>query len=342
MSIEIITDGIIDIIKKNIIAKTNVTADVTTGDIVVNIVNAYRFNADEEIVLIDWDYNDADSPHYHIYEYAKIKTVNNTHAITLQNAVVGDWTLANNSFVQKTIGHSPLYEDNVLYGDREVIPVDDIAITVEPVSLSNDWIYIQGGLNEEYRIRIMIYGKDIDVDEGRRILDRYSYSVYDLLNNNIHLDVNNYSTPLIHSYVANSSSVVISDTEKNREEFIVTVGEVADYQLQDNLGVSCWFKITNVSQGGGLLHLTIAKTFDTTFELSEYAVITKIGRYIYDSRADNVEFGKVAKGSAFLRAAEINWFGKRVYEHTFPQTSDGVDNFVVIEDNDSSSSSSSN
>ena len=58
--------------------------------------------------------------------------------------------------------------DNVYYGDREVIPSTDMAIAVEPLSLSNEWIYLQGGLSEEYRVSIIVYGKDVETEEGMK------------------------------------------------------------------------------------------------------------------------------------------------------------------------------
>jgi hypothetical protein len=342
MSIELIADGIIDLIKKNLIAETDLTLDVSPSDTTISVYNAYRFHADEEIVLIDYGYNQQGHIHYNVFEYARIKTVNSSTSITLHDPIQGTWSLADQAFIQKTIGHSPLYTDNVLYGDREVIPVDDIAITIEPVSLGNEWIYIQGGLSEESRVRIMIYGKSITTDEGRRILDRYSWAVYSLLNSNIHIDVNNVETPLFNDYIAGTNTLVIEDTALNRERFTVELyPEPARYRLQDNQGVTCWFRIIDRAISGGLIHLTISNTFTDDFLLSEFAVITRIGEYIYDSRADTIQYGQVSKGSAFLRAAEINWFGKRVNDHVFPQTSDGVDNFERIPDNSSSSSSSS-
>jgi len=344
MSIELIADGIIDIIKKNIIAETDVTSDVSTGDTDIAIDNAYRFHADEEIVLIDYGYNQQGHTHHNVFEYARIKSVNSTTSITLHDAVVGTWLVADQSFIQKTIGHSPLYSDNVLYGDREVIPTDDIAITIEPVSLSNEWIYLQGGLSEEYRVRIMVYGKSITTDEGRRILDRYSWAVYSLLNNNLHIDVNNVEAPLVNDYAAGGNTVVIEDNDFNRLHFTVNtdVNAPKEYSLQDNQGASHWFfNITNRVVGGGNIHITMGGSDANNFLLTEFAVIRHIGLYIYDSRADGVNYGEVSKGSAFLRASEINWFGKWVNRHYFPQTSDGVDNFDRIPEGSSSSSSSS-
>jgi len=331
MSIENVTDGIIDLIKKNIIAKTDVVSDIAIGDTTISVYNSYRFHAGEEIVIIDFGYNQAGHVHYNSFEYAQIRKVNSTTSITLSSPVQSNWEISQKSFIQKTIGHSPLYEDNVLYGDREVIPVDDIAITVEPVSLGNEWLYLQGGLSQEYKLRIMIYGKSILSDEGRRILDRYSDAVYSLLNNNLHLDVNDYDTPLLVNYASGTNTITIEDTPENRENFVVFSPPYPfSYVLQDNLGVSCWFKFIDRTISGGFITLTINGSFDTDFLSDEFAVVRRFGTYVYDSRADQVVFGQVSKGSAFLRAAEISWFGKIVKEHYFPQTSDGVNDFSKI------------
>lgn len=326
MSVELIADGVIELIKKNIIAKTDLLHDANVGSSVINVKNAYRFKKDEEISIIDWGYNDSSHPHYQIFEYAKIKEVNDTRTITLYDDLNDSWLVSDNAFIQKTIGHSPLYEDNVFYGDREVIPVNDIAITVEPASLSNDWIYIQGGLSEEYRLRLMIYGKAITVEEGRRILDRYSWSVYSLLNRNIHINLNDFFTPLLKDYEIGDTEIVIEDTPENRDKFLPSVGNIRDYLVQDNNGISCWARVKNVVYDNDLIYLEIS-TMNKNFLLTEFATIRKMGRYVYDSRADSINYGQVSKGSAFLRASEINWFGKKVNEHIFPQTSDNIEDF---------------
>lgn len=345
MSVELIADGIIDLIKKNIIAKTDVISDVSVGDSVVSVYNSYRFHPGEEIVLIDYGYNSQGHIHFNVFEYAKIKYIENTNSIVLESPTQGEWKVSDKAFIQKTIAHSPLYENNVFYGDRDVVAVDDIVITVEPVSLGNDWIYIQGGLSEEYRVKIMIYGKSIETEEGRRILDRYSYAVYSLLNSNIHIDLNDYETPLVNDYLAGTFQVVIEDTPLNREKFVVSPR--ACYRMQDNEGATCFFRIIDRVISGGLIHLSIgdsgglASPITESFFLSDFAVIRAIGEYIYDSRVDGIQYGQVSKGSAFLRASELNWFGKKVNDHLFPQTSDGVDDFEKISEGSSSSSSSS-
>jgi hypothetical protein len=344
MPIEPIVDGVIDLIKKNMVARTNVTSDVTTGANVISVENSMHFSANQEIVLIDYGYNDPNSSHYQIFEYAKIKTVSNTRSIILTNNVQGNWTVANGTFIQKTIGHSPLYDDQIYYGDREVIPTDLMALTVEPVSMSNDWIYLQGGLDEEYTLKITIYGKSVDTEEGRRILDRYSDNVTQLLNENMHLQVNTYETPIMFNVNIGDTQIIIEDTPDNRENIVLTNVLIPmlktmklSYQLQDNLGVSLWMEITNITYSGGLMYLTISPASDRNFVLSEYAILKKIGAYIYDSRASAATYGVVSKGSAILRASEINWYAKQVNEFSFPQRSLSVNTFTEIDESSSSS-----
>lgn len=337
MPIEPLVDAVINIIKRNLIAKTNVTSDVTTGDIVVNVENSFHFKANEEIILIDYDYNTEGSPHYQVYEYAKIKKVNNTSSITLSTPVISNWMMASNAFVQKTIGHSPLYDNQVYYGDREVIATDLMAVTVEPVSMSNEWMYIRGGLSEEYKLKVAIYGKSVDTEDGRRILDKYSDAVVNFLNLNIHAGVSSYSTPLLTDVNSTDTQVTVEDTPSNRENMVLYVdlpvptnGIRNAYQLQDNKGVSIYLEIIDVQYSGGQIIVTFDKPVGAIFEKSEYATIKRLGMYMWDSRADNAIYGVVSKGSAILRVSEISWYGKYIHEFTCPQLDYGLEGFKKI------------
>ena len=353
MPVTEVIDGLIDIIEKNMIAQTNVTSNVLTGTNVVNVINSFHFNEDEEVVLIDYGYNDPSSPHYQVFEYARIKEVANTRSIILHDDVVSDWFVSEGTFIQKTIGHSPLYSDRVYYGDREVIPSEDMAITVEPLSLSNEWIYIQGGLSEEYRVSITIYGKDINTEEGLKILNKYTDSVYKLLNDNLHIDINNYETPILANVAANATTVIIEDNVDNRQNILpsLVVPDDENYKVQDNQNIEIDLYCTSVARpGDGKMYVNISQNnpvqygvqgLQHSYSITEFAVFRRHGRYFYDSRVDNVEYGMIQKGSAFIRAARLNWFGKEVNELHFPQKSKGVETFSEVIDDESSSSSSS-
>lgn len=338
-----VIDGIISLIKKNIIAKTEITSDINTGDITVNVSNSFHFNDGEEIIIIDDGYNDEADVHYQIYEYAQIKKVVDTRTITLVRRSVNNWLVSKNAFIQKTIGSSPLYEDQVYYGDREVIATDQMAICVEPVSVNNEWIYIQGGLSEEYKVKVMIYGKSVDTTDGLRVLNRYADAVSKLLNSNLHIGIGIYSAPLLSNAIGGSPEIILEDTAENRENFVLSssLQWKDSYTIQDNLGRSCgFFKINSISIGGGIMRVYVDPDVSRNFTLDEYAVFIKYGRYFYDSRATDTTYGLTQKGSAILRAAEIGWFGKSVDEYSFPQTFKNVE-YLPEQFSDESSSTSS-
>jgi len=335
-----ITNGIINLIKNNIIARTNLSSDANVGDVNLTVDNAFQFKRGNEIVLIDDGYNDSNAPHYQQLEYAVIKRVDDVHTIVLERPLLGQWLTSQAAAVQKTIAHTPLFPNNILYGDRDVIPTDEVAVTVEVTSLSNEWIYLQGGLSEDYKARIMVYGKSVESEEGRLILDAYSDAIYTLLNENIHIDINNIETPILQDIAVDDDKIYIEKTEENLENFIrltPTSGLVnkfqKDYVLQDaqTLTAPCqFFDIINVDENFGIvggkeaIELTTHETILDSFSVGNYAYLIRWMTYFYDSRVDSVNFGQVYKGSAVLRAAEINWFGKTINEHSFPQKTYGV------------------
>ena len=352
MAVVEVVRGLMDLINKNIIAKTNVSANILTSNI-VKVENSFHFQPDQEIVLIDYGYNNenySSTSHYDIYEYARIKEIVDTRTILLYANTVSDWYVSDNTFIQKTIGHAPLYENRVYYGDREVIPTEDMAIAIEPVSLSNEWIYIQGGLSEEYRVSIIIYGKDIETEEGMEILNKYADAVYQLFMDDLHIDINNVDTAVLDNVVAGTSIVKIADTVENRENFKNSTELIDEksYQIQDNILIERDLAILNVTpvvpDGSGVMSVTLSQhpsiitPLRYNYLTTEYATLIRYKRYFYDTRVDNIEYGVVQKGSAMIRAARLNWFGKEVEEHTFPQKSKGVDYFPEV--NISSSSSS--
>ena len=347
-----IVDGIIDLIRKNMIAQTPLTLDGVSGSTIIAVENSFQFADGQEIIFIDNGYNVPDDPHYQIFEYSRIKQVIDTTTVELFDELEGDWLISRGSFIQKTIGSSPLYTDRVYYGDRDVIPSEEMSITVEPLSMSNEWIYIQGGLSEEYRVSITVYGKDVNTEGGMRVLNKYVDALYLLFMSNIHIDINNYESPLLYDVNEGDTTVYVSDTIENREyfklsseltgdcdPFVGTPPTIALYDVQDNKYTDIDMQVVDIQPAehvdGGEMAITFNRplltrcqcdpTPDKQYLVSEYAVLRKQGRYIYDSRVDNLEYGLIQKGSAFIRAARLNWFGKEVEEFRFPQRLRGVD-----------------
>ena len=131
---------------------------------------------------------------------------------------------------------------------------------------------------------------------------------------------------------------------KNRENFVLSssLTDPLAYVVQDNLGRTCnFFAIKSISITGGLMRIQLNSPIPANFTLSEYAVLIRYGTYFYDSRVTGISYGVVSKGSAILRAAELNWFGKSIEDYHFPQTFKNVDYFQEVLPDDSSSESNS-
>lgn len=323
-----LTEAIISLIRKHIVARTNLTQDATVGNNIVNVENAFQFKKDEEIVLIDQDYGNKNGVNFNVYEYSKVKRIVSSTSLELYENLQGNWLVSRTGAVQKTIGHDPLYPNHVYYGDRDVIPTDLMAITVETTSMSNDWIYIQGGLSEDYSIRVVIYGKSVKTDDGKKILDKYSDAVYSLLNENIHLNINDKEVRVLYDISSGDNEIVIeNDVDgENLQNFGTNSSEWPHgFYLQDNFKAQCFFSILSADTTvPGEIRLTIDRPIGQDFNVDDFAILLRKGVYIYDSRATNATFGEVSKSSAVLRASEIIWFGKVVNEHKFPQNSNNV------------------
>jgi len=216
--------------------------------------------------------------------------------------------------------------------------------------MSNEWIYIMGGLSTEYRVSIMIYGKNVETEQGMKILNKYTDAVKTLMMSELHIDINNYESPLMEDTISTVGTgvcgyVVVEDTPDNREYFVLSssIFRGAVFDIQDNIQTHIDLSILEITyytqDGRNLMRLDLDDEI-AAYLLSEYAVFRRRRRYFYDSRIDNIEYGTVQKGAAFIRAARLNWFGKEVDEYSFPQKSKGVDYFTEIDTLSSSSSSS--
>lgn len=333
MPVDQVVDGIRNLIKKNLIATANVTSNLITGDVALSVDNSFKYNDGEEIIVIDNNYNTEGTTHYQVYEYSKIKTVNNTTSITLSTPIVGNWLVSDGSRIQKTIAHSPLFDENVFYGDRQVIPSEEISITVEPVTVNNEWIALQGYLSEEYRMSIMIYGKNVETEEGMRVINKYADAVYNLLIKNIHIPVDEYGAPIVANVPLGATQVLIANTEANRTNVVPYDYPFVPYRyfVQDNNNISIAYAVSRVDVSGA--NLTVHLDHDrlvNSYSTAEYAVLRRALRWIYDSRVDSVEYGSIQKGSALIRAARLSWFGKETEYFPFPQRSKGVSDFARV------------
>jgi len=304
MPVEQLIDGMINVLKKNVVARTPLTQDVLTGQGIIKVDNTFHFEDVNEIVLFQ---NGSEND----LNWHTIAKIIDTNTIQLLQPVTMDFTVAQGAQIQKALGNTYVFPEDILFGDREVIPNPNrIVITVDPDTLSNEWIYLMGGLDEDYRLTISIYAKDDSFVDGMRIISKFADSIYHLLNGNIHLDIVNDETPLTADLAIGIRDVSIASTAQWPAD------QDHRYELQDNENVEIDFAIDSVVSP---TVVRLSRTTVKNYQVARKGILRRRVRYLYESRVDKVEFGYISKENVVFKAARLSWFGKETEEYGFPQ-----------------------
>ena len=244
-AIEPMVDGMIDLFVNNLVATTVLTQDAHAGDTFILVDNSIRFkNFDYVLLMDDNSHQDGTSGTLQGVEFHRVSSdFQATDRLYLGEPLQKDFLVSNNSRIQKTIKRAVLYAKDILYGDRQVITFDSIAICVEPESKRQDWLAVRL-LGLEFRMAIMVYvksgGTGEDEENALRICNSYADAINDLLLGSIHLDISVDEVPLVRDAHVGDTTVYIS------------CGDVAnwgpgvpclDYAVQDNFGADQLMKV---------------------------------------------------------------------------------------------------
>ena len=400
-AIEPIIDGMIDLLKVNLVAHTFLTHDAHIGDTILQVDNSVRFRKFDYVLLMDNNSSQASvSGDLNGVEFHQVaRDFQGTGILYLSEPLQKDFLVSNNARFQKAIKKALLYEKDILYGDRQVINSTGVAICVEPVSKSQDWLAVRL-LGSDNKLNIMVYvkcgGLGDEEEYAMRVCNSYADAINQLLLGNIHLDISIDETPLVRDAQAGDKGVYIACNVA--DDWLPGI-ECLDYEVQDNWGADQLLKIVETGSGletsssssitslssSRLGGSSSSKTSSTSFLMSESsksssssslssssswssqsvfvqesssltsdssssssptsdsswggsacwveldrplyrsykvadkAVLRRKKRYTYDSRVDNIEYGTVQKGSVFLKAARVSWFGKEAESFVFPQ-----------------------
>lgn len=309
-SIEQVADAMIRYLQRNAATRAPLGADISNGSQDLVVTNTWGFQDADTIVLMDSDGNQ---------EYHTILLVNDTTSITLYEPVQRDFTTTKGSIIQKAIGGYMLPHNQILFGDRAVIPNEGVSITVETGSLDNtEWMVIQGGLSVQYNLQITVYFKLDETERAFRVTTKYGDFLFNMLVENIHMDI-------INDEVAVTSDVSIGDTVFSVAS---TTGWTPDeefrYEIQDNNGVEIDFSLTNVTTSPDTVQVNRPTLL--AYTVADKAVFRRRVRYIYNSMAPTVTYGYIQKTSGLYKAARIEWWGREERRIPFPQQSKTVMN----------------
>ena len=240
-SIEEVADGIISYIKKYMVANTPLIQSAVVGNTTLQVENTLRFSRGDQIIV--FDNNHVFNPDRGEYEGMELCTVKydpiSTTELVLEQAIQGSYSLTDYGRIQKAYKGAILLEKDVLYGDREVIPFNQVAICVEPDSLSGEWIALRV-LSNEFRCSILVYVKPMggnteeEVSSGQewaaRVCHAYASELYDMFLSNIHMDLLIDEVPLTADAQAGDSFVYIGTSVGDQWP---SDGE-GRYEVQDN------------------------------------------------------------------------------------------------------------
>ena len=246
-AIEPLVDGIIDLLSVNLVAATHLTQDAHVGDTVLYVDNSRRFQNFDYVVMMDNNSHQDNAAGSLIgVEFHEVATdFQTTSVLTLVEPLQQDFIVSNNARIQKAIRKTILYAKDILYGDRQVITFDSVAICVEPESKRQDWLATRL-LGSEARLAIMVYvksgGTGEEEESAIRICNAYADAINDLLMGNIHLDISDDRVPLVRDAHAGDTVVYVS------------CGDAAnwgpgvpclDYTVQDNFGANDLLKVVS-------------------------------------------------------------------------------------------------
>ena len=308
-SLEQVCDGMINLIIKNAGARATFTANAPAGSTVLTVDSTVHFQDAEQIVLID-----INEGHEEYHSILSIEDINNVRLVqpTQSNYMVSD-----TATMQKAIGNVALPSNAVLFGDREVIPNPEITITVDPTTLNSvEWKYLRGGLDMQYNLIITVYVKLDTNDNAIRVVQKYGDYLFDLMINNLHLDVVNDEMFLSSDTTIGDNFVVVPDT----------TGYYIDlyshrYEIQDNNNSETDFYISNILSGPP--RIVLDRGMYNSYKVADRAIFRRRVRYIWNALVTEVEYGYIQKGSQMYKACKLNWWGKEVNEVQFPQITTG-------------------
>ena len=272
-----IADGMIALLKQNLVSHTVLIQDAHIGDTAIYVDDNLRYDRNNNIVLMDNSsvYN-PDAGEITGLEWHIIKDyITETNKIVLKEPLQKDFLVSNNGRIQKAIKNAILFAKDILYGDREVIPFDYVAVTVDSERFSSEWLALRL-MSDEFRLGINVYVKSGGTPEQEelnlRIRDAYANAIYNLLMGNIHLDVALDDTPLKVDAVAGTNYVYINSNDIDNWP----IDPCHRYSVQDNFGTNQDLAIVEcgVSSSSSLSSLSSSVSSISSFSESSASSIS--------------------------------------------------------------------
>ena len=283
---EEVLDSVRRIISRWTITSTPLRVDANSGDTILTVRTAIRFQAGNQCTLISMD-NRGETNLY-------IKRIVDPTHIELVSPLQYDFPVSENPVLNKTI--NGLFVQGIYIGDPDPIPFYP-AITVNGTGRDSEWITMDS-TKEIYNVDINIYVQDSSQEAGYRFLLKMADIVQNGLKSNIYPLVAPYSTSAITSNVAiNDFYIKIGDTS------ILFPDRSQRVLLEDSFKV----QELHVDQIIDSTTFKVSPAVCDNYLVSDGANIVSMSRFIFNSWPKAINYGLVHKGT-LLKAATITWF----------------------------------
>jgi hypothetical protein len=278
------------------------TADIPIGTTIVTLPNTCRFRDNDEIVVMAPSGNVAELNNIlHVGPPAPSPNApyppDDGFTLVLGLPVVKTWTVAEGALVQKAINHMPVKRIHV--GNLTVIPSFP-TICIEPASEDNEWMTLRG-TSHDYKINIRTYVLADNFEKTTKGLPKITEVIRELLMEHIHPIIAGEDYPLLLDAPFGTTVIKVSDTSKFRALDYVYIRDARAYTNYDSNQVRTVLDAQ---------HLELKAPLNNGYLISRQAYLTRVLRYLYDTRPQSINYGFVTKGGSLLRASEISWFGK--------------------------------
>jgi hypothetical protein len=291
MAIEEVLDSVRKIIFKWVDTSSRIQTNVTKGDTVICVAYARRFEVGDQVMLK----NDT------VYEtglvISKIDTISNL--ITVSTPALNNWTVAENTFLVKTIYEQ--FVQGIYIGEPDVISHFP-AITVNGSSRSSEWLTLDS-TKERYEIEIGVYVKASTREQEYRFLLTITDIIQKGLKNNIIPLVEDYDlTSLTQDITAGDVSIRIADRSLFDVYRLIIIE--SPYESVENWAT--YLYSADEDPSGEALRVKDCIAFD--FDKDDTTIICP-HRFIFNSWPSDIQYGSIHKGE-LLKGAKISWFAE--------------------------------
>jgi len=278
------------------------TANIPIGTTTVTVPNTSRFRDNDEIVIMAPSGNVAELNNI-LHVGPPAPTPNDPYppddgyTLVLGLPVVRTWTVAEGALIQKAINHMPIKRIHI--GNLQIIPSFP-TICIEPTSEDNEWLTTRG-TSHDFKISIRTYVLADNFEKTAKALPKITQAIRELLMEHIHPIINGEDHPLLLDAPFGTTVIEVADTSNFRALDYVYIRDARAYSNFDS---------NQVRTVMDAQHLELKVPLSNDYAISRQAYLTRVLRYLYDTRPQSINYGFVTKGGSLLRASDISWFGK--------------------------------